>query len=126
MPMQPRPIAETSGPLLPRRRLPTWNIPFSFLGAEPPPRLFDIKWDCDAPVTRCCARNDRQFGTADPECLGDEPDHRFVGGAVGGCLGDPHLELLASIGAPPPTADAWLRRPGSHSKHEDVAQSIAT
>src|SRR3954452_21710848 len=127
MPMQPRPIAETSGPFLPGRRLPTWNMFFSlFLFAEPPPRLRRIKWDLDALVTRGGARNDRQFGTADPKRLGEKLDHRFVRCAVRRRLGDPHLELVAPVRPRAPAADTRLGRARRHPDCNDATQSIAT
>src|SRR5436190_19533007 len=126
MPMQPSPIAETSGPSLPRRRLPTWNINSPFLGAEPPSRLCQVKWDRNPLVTRRRARNDRQFGTADPERLGEQPDHRLIGGAVGGRFGNLDLELFAAVRAFPPAADARPRRAWTYADRDDRAQSIAT
>src|SRR5438067_2175712 len=123
--MQPRPIAETSGPFLPRRRLPTWNMLFSLLCVEPPPRLCEIKWDRDPLVTRCLARNDRYFGTADPKRLGEQLHDRLVRGSIRRCFGYPHFQLLASIYAHPPSADPGLGRARRHADRKQVAQSIA-
>src|SRR6476619_8408725 len=102
MPIQPRPMAETSGPFLPRRRLPTWNIE-SPLACEPPPRLREIKWDRKSLVARCRARNDLQFGTADPKRPRQQLHNCFIGRAVRRSLGHPDFELLAPAGvlAPP-------------------------
>src|SRR5258708_3873102 len=103
--MQPSPIADTSGPPLPRRRLPTWNILFSFLAAEPPPRLRDIKWDRHPLVTRCLSRNNRQFGTADPKRLGEELHNCRIGGAIGRGLGHPDLKPLTAFRTRTPATD---------------------
>src|SRR4051812_27835289 len=103
--MQPRPMAETSGPFLPRRRLPIWNIDNSLSAAEPPARLRLVKWDRHPLVTRGCSRNYRQFRTADPERPGEQLDHRVIGGAIGRRLRHPELELLAAVGALTPATD---------------------
>src|SRR5215208_1353420 len=105
MPMQPRPIAETSGPFLPSRRLLTWNIPFSFSDTEPPPRLREIKWDRDPFVTRCCPGNNRHFGTAEPECLREQLHDGVVGGTVGRTLRHSNFQLLASVAGRAPAPD---------------------
>src|SRR5438552_8290096 len=110
--MHPRPIAETSGPSLPRRRLANMNMGIlPFLCAEPPPRLCELKWDREPLVTRCRTRNDRQFGTADPECFGKELDHGLIRGTTRCGRGDPDLELFAPVRACAPAAYPRFRRP---------------
>src|SRR5258708_21979863 len=110
--MQPRPIAETSGPLRPSRRLAIWNmvlLPF----CQPPkssptqsPACFArLKWGRHPLVTTGLPRNNRHFGTADPKRLGEQLHDRLIGRAVSRCLGDPDLKLLATVGALAPAAD---------------------
>src|SRR3954470_2629461 len=99
MPMQPRPIADTSGPSRPSRRLPIWNIAILPFGQPPkssttqsPARVFGTKWGADPLVTTGRAGKYRHFGTADPKRLGDQRQHRLVRRTVGRRSGDMHLE----------------------------------
>src|SRR5258708_3751669 len=83
----------------------------------------EIKWDREALVARCLTRNDRYSGTADPECLGDQPDHRVIRRAVRRRFGDADLELLAPVGACAPAADPRLRRARRHANREHAAHT---
>src|SRR3954454_24902259 len=107
--MQPRPMAETSGPSRPSRLLPISNMFFSLLLGEPPPRLRHIKWDRDPLMTRCRARNYRQFGTPDPKSLGEQRHDAFVRSTIRRRVGAPYLQLLAPVCSRSPTADPRLR-----------------
>src|SRR5438477_8458688 len=104
MPMQPRPIAETSGPSRPSRRLAIWNmllLPF----CQPPKssptqsaaQFFSFKWGRHPLVTTGLTRNNRHFGTADPKRLGEQLHDRLVRRAIGRRFGNPDLELLATV-----------------------------
>ena len=110
------------GRSLPSRRLAIWNmsiLPFR----QPPSRaacFFDVKWDRHPLVATGVAGNDRNFGTADPERLGEQPDQRLVRCAIGRSLGDPHLQLLASVRTGAPAADAGLRRARRDPNGDDV------
>src|SRR5438270_7306759 len=70
------------------------------------------------------ARNNRNFGTPDPECFGHEPDSGGVRRTVGRRFGDAHLELLPAVRPCTPVADPRLCRAGSHTNRKYIGHPM--
>src|SRR3954447_12930974 len=84
----------------------------------------DVKWDRQTLMATGLTRNNRNFGTADPECFGDEPDRSIVRRTVRGRFGDAHLELLAAVRLRAPVADPRLGRARSHPHRKHIGHAM--
>src|SRR3954447_3195282 len=86
--------------------------------------FIELKWDRQALMATGLTRNNRHFGTADPECFGDEPDRSVVRRTVGRRFGDADLELLAAVRLPAPVADPRLCRARCHANRKHIGHAM--
>jgi hypothetical protein len=91
--------------------------------AETPASFLNAKWERDALVASRRARNNRDFGTADPEHPRKKPDYGIVRRAIRRRFRDLDLKFLSPVSSGAPLPDAGSCRTRRHVNGELVPQS---